>query len=173
MKKLFLVLLALPTLASAEFNAMAQKPNILELRKYATVSGKMEMRFVHDSPRVVIKLAAGNKEVNDLLKTVLESDLNQINCDGDFFFSYDGFGTQYINIQSIKTCLDDEGSVVVHSVGMNKLTDQQVAESKKVVEANLKPAEVKDPAVNNSTLPKPDVSKSGVFSPKLGKAVAK
>jgi hypothetical protein len=173
MKKLLLVLLALPTLASAEFNAMAQKPNILELRKYMSVSGKLEMRFIHDNPRVVIKLAAGNKEVNDLLKTVIDSDLNQVNCDGDYFLSYDGYGTQYINIQSIKTCIDEEGSVVVHSVGIDKLNDNQIADSKKLIEDNLKPVVVNNPAVNNSTLPKPDVSKSGVFSPKLGKAVAK
>ncbi|MEA9358399.1 hypothetical protein SHI21_19340 [Bacteriovorax sp. PP10] len=173
MKKLLLVLLALPTLASAEFNAMAQKPNILELRKYMPVSGKMEMRFVHDSPRVVIKLAPGSKEVKELFDKVLESDLSRLNCDGDYFLTYDGFGTQYINIQSIKTCLDDEGSVVVHSVGIAQLNDKQIADSKRVIDENLKPVAITNPAVNNSTLPKPDTSKSGVFSPKLGKAVAK
>lgn len=172
MKKLLLVLLALPTLASAEFNAMAQKPNILELRKYMPVSGKMEMRFVHDSPRVVIKLLAGSKEVKDLFNTVLESDLSRLNCDGDFFLTSDGF-TQFINIQSIKACLDDEGSVVVHSVGVTQLNDKQIADSKRVIEENLKPVAATNPAVNNSTLPKPDTSKSGVFSPKLGKATAK
>lgn len=172
MKKLLLVLLALPTLASAEFNSMAQRPNILELRKYMPVSQKMELRFVHDRPRVVIKLLAGSKEVKDLFNTVLESDLSKLNCDGDFFLTSDGF-TQYIQIQSIKTCLDEEGSVVVHSVGIAQLNDKQIADSKKVIEENLKPVAITDPAVNNSTLPKADTSKSGVFSPKLGKAVAK
>lgn len=172
MKKLLLVLLALPTLASAEYVAMSQKPNILELRKYMPVSGKMEMRFVHDSPRVVIKIAPGSKEVKDLLDKVLESDLSRLNCDGDFLFTNDGFA-QYIQIQSIKTCLDEEGSVVVHSVGITQLNEKQIADSKRIVEDNLKPVVVKDPAVNDSTLPKVDTSKSGVFSPKLGKAVAK
>lgn len=174
MKKLLLVLIALPTLAfSIEFNAMEQRPNILELRKFMPLSGKMEMRFIHDNPRVVIKLATDSKEVRELFQKVVESDLSRINCDGDYNLTRDQFGTQYITIQSIKTCLDEDGSVVAHSVGITQLNDKQIADSKRVIDDNLKPVVAANPAVNDSTLPKVDTSKSGVFSPKLGKAVAK
>lgn len=174
MKKLLLVLLALPTFAfGAEFNAMTVKPNILELKKYLPVHGRMELRYVHETPRIVIKIATHSKDMADFYKTVLASDLNKIYCDGDFNLSYDNFGTQFIVINSIKSCVDEDGSMLAHSIGMNQLSDKDVAASMRYIELDRRPLAVTNPAVNDSALPKQDISKAGVFSSKLSPTSSK
>lgn len=178
MKKLLLVLIALPALSFAvEFNAMAVKPNVLELKKIMTVAGNMEIRYIHDNPRIVIDIAYNSREIHELFKSFKDSDLSKLNCDGDFTLAYNAYGKQFIQINSLKACLDDEDkSVVAHSVGIDKLSDAQVATSSKFITDSLKPTAVVDAKVNDSTLPKvvpEENKKSGVLSGRLSKTAAK
>lgn len=177
MKKLLLVLIALPTMSfAAEFNAMAVKPNVLELKKIMTVSGKMEVKYIHENPRIVIDITYNSKEIQDLMVSLKDSELNKLNCDGDFSLVYNGYGKQFIQINSIKACLDDEDSVVAHSIGIDKMNDAQVAASSKFIIDSMKPTAVVDSKVNDSTLPKvvpEENKKAGVISGKLSKTTSK
>ncbi len=169
MKTLLAIALLLPALSFADFTALAVKPKVLELKKYREISDRLSIKFVKDNPRIVINLGTRSKEVNDFFNKVKESDLQKLSCDGDFFLAFDNMGMQYIHINSIKACLDEEGTVVAHSIGMDRLKDDQVAASKKIIEEALKPVSANPPIiVNNSNKPKePDNSKAGFFSPKL------
>ncbi|MBC7539645.1 MAG: hypothetical protein H7281_12550 [Bacteriovorax sp.] len=177
MKKLLLVLIVLSTSAfSAEFTSVTSKPKVLELKKYRTVAGGLELRYIHETPRIVMRIGAGTKEANDFLEKVMKADINLLNCDGDFFPSYDRFGQPYMHINSLKSCVDDEGSVVAHSIGMTTLADKDVEASKKFIEESLKPVTaLAAPNINDSSKPK-EISnpKTGVFSNKLeAKAISK
>ncbi|MBC7428553.1 MAG: hypothetical protein H7336_08085 [Bacteriovorax sp.] len=170
MKILLLILIALPALSfSAEFASMASKPNVLELKKYRTVTGGLELRYIHDSPRIVMRIGAGTNEANDFLEKVMKSDLIKLNCDGDFYPAYDRFGSPYMHINSLKSCVDEDGSVIAHSIGLTALSNADVAKSKKFIEDNMKPvAALVAPNVNDSHNPKEVVNpKAGVFSSKL------
>lgn len=169
MKTLLAVVLLLPALSYADYNAIAVKPKVLELKKYREISGRLSIKYVHENPRAVINLGTMSKEVNEFFNKVKESDLQKLNCDGDFFLAFDNMGMQYIHINSIKSCVDEEGSIVAHSIGMNRLDDKQLAASKKIIEDGLKPETANPPViVNNSNKPKEvDNSKAGFFSPKL------
>lgn len=169
MKKLLALSLLLPTLSFADFNAIAVKPNVLEVKKYREVSGRLTVKHVHDNPRIVVSLGSTVKEVRDFISKVIESDIQKINCDGDFFPAYDMYGVQHIMINSIKTCVDESGDLIAHSVGMAKLNEAQISASKKVIADGLKPVTATAPLiVNDSNKPKEvDNSKAGFISPKL------
>ena len=168
MKKLLLVLIALPTFAFSQ-DFMMSKPNVLELKKYRTTSGRLELRYIRENPRLVLRIGAGNKATNDFFEKLMKSDLLKLNCDGDFFPMFDNVGQRYIHINSLKTCLDEEGDVVAHSIGLTALSDAEVAKSKKFIEDSLKTADGPIAAnINDSNRPKEVVDpKAGVFSPKL------
>ncbi len=173
MKNLLLVLTLLPTFAfSADF--MTTKPNVLELKKYRTVSGRLELRYIRENPRVVLRIGAGNKATNDFFEKLMKSDLSKVNCDGEFFPMLDQMGQPYMQVNSLKSCLDEEGDVVAHSIGLNALSDADVAKSKKFIDDSLKIVEGPAPVnVNDSNKPKEVVDpKAGVFSPKLRSAAA-
>ena len=171
MKFLFLFLLALPTLSfSADFISLTSKPNVLELKKYRTVSGKLELRYIHEAPRIVVRIGAGNKETNDFFEKLMKSDLIKLNCDGDFFPMFDQFGNQYLHVNSIKSCIDEEGDVIAHSINLTPLSDEQVNVSKKFIIDSLRPVVATAAAnVNDSNKLKEVINpKGGVFSSKLG-----
>lgn len=177
MKILFLFLLALPTISfSANFISLTSKPDVLELKKYRTVTGKLELRYIHESPRIVVRIGAGNKETNEFFEKLMQSDLVKLNCDGDFFPMFDQLGNQYLHVNSIKSCIDEDGDVVAHSINLSPLSDEQVNVSKKFIIDSMKPVTaLVAPNVNDSSKPKEPVNpKGGIFSPKLGaKAVYK
>jgi len=116
MKTLLAISLLLPALSFADYNAIAVKPKVLELKKYREISGRLSIKYVHENPRAVINLGTTSKEVNDFFSKVKESDLQKLNCDGDFFLAFDNMGMQYIHINAIKSCVDEEGSIVAHSM---------------------------------------------------------
>ena len=169
MKMLLTLLMFLPALSFAEFNAMAIKPNVLEIKKFREVSGRLTVKHIHENPRIVINLGSTAKEVLEFLNKVIGSDIQKINCDGDFGLAYDNLGVQYIMINSIKTCVDEGGDLIAHSVGITKLTDAQIATSRKLIADTLNPIIANPPAtVNNSNKPKEvDNSKAGFISTKL------
>lgn len=168
MKKLLLVLIALPTFAfSADF--MTTKLNVLELKKYRTTSGRLELRYIRENPRLVVRIGAGNKATNDFFETVMKSEVLKLNCDGDFFPMFDQMGLPYVHVNSLKSCIDEEGDVVAHSIGLTVLSDADVAKSKKFIEDSLKTVAGPAPVnVNDSNKPKEVVDpKAGVLSSKL------
>lgn len=177
MKKLLFVLLVFPVMSFAvEFNAMTVKPTFLELKKIISVNGVMQVKYVHEKPRVVVDIVYNSKEIHDLMGSLKESELERLNCDADFSLVYNNFGKQFIQINSIKSCLDDEDSVVAHSVGMDKMSDAQVATSAKFLKDAMRPTAIVDSKVNDSRIPKPvveDNKKAGVLSGKLSKTVSK
>lgn len=165
MKKLLLVLIVLPTIASAQFMT---KPNVLELKKYRTSSGRLELRYISENPRQILRIGAGSKATNDFFEKLMKSEIVKLNCDGDFFPMMDQFG-QYIHVNSLKSCVDEDGDVIAHSIGLNALSDADVAKSKKYIEDSLKTVVGPTPAnVNDSSKPKIVADPTaGVFSPKL------
>ena len=173
MKKLLLVLLTLPTFAySSDF--MTTKLNVLEVRKYRTTAGRLELRFIRDNPRIVLRIAAGNKATNDFFEKVMKSDITRLNCDGDFFPMFDQYGSPNVHVNTLKACIDEEGDVIAHSIGLTPLSDAEVAASKKLIQDNLKVGTGILPVnVNDSNKPKEVIDpKAGVFSPKLRSTAA-
>ena len=166
MKKLLLVLIAIPTFAfSADF--MTAKLNVLQIRKYRTVSGQLELRFIRENPRIVMRVGHGNKATHDFFLQLMKSDVLKVNCDGDFFPLMDNSLQPYIHVNSLKSCLDEDGEVVAHSIGIKALSDAEVAVSKKFVEDNLKASPL-PLSVNDSNKPKENTdSTAGVFSSRL------
>jgi hypothetical protein len=180
MKALLLILIVLPTMSFAqEFNALAERPKILELKKIRPASGQLELRYVHEgiqgTPRVVVRTIPNSKEVKEVYEAVLEAeDVGRIYCDGDYFANLNPLGVQYIHVNAIKVCVDDEGEVVVHSVGISpKLTPAQIAASVQLISENRK-SKAADTKVNDRHTAKSETSTSGVFSGRLGgKSVSK
>lgn len=154
---------------SVELMNLATKPKVLELSKYRTVAGNLEIRFIREHPHINMKINTGSKEINDFLIKVKKSEVTKLNCDGDFMTFIDNTGSPYIQINSLKACLDEDGSILAHSVGINKLSDKDVAASKKYIEENLKPVvAIELPNIKNDNNPKIlENPKEGVFSPKL------
>jgi hypothetical protein len=177
MKKFLVVVLLLSTQAfSAEFTSLMTNPKVLELKKYRNINDTLELKYIHESPRVVVKIGSGSKEIYDFLGKVKKSDLLKLNCDGDFTLIFDRFGNQVIQVNSINACVDENGKVVAHSIGINALSSAQVAASAKFIEDNMKvQTAVAAPQVKDDTKPKQVVNpKAGVFSLDLEeKAVAK
>jgi hypothetical protein len=174
MKKFLTLALLLPTISFAEFNAMAVKPTVLEVKKYREISGRLTVKHIHENPRIVITLGSTTKEVRDFVAKLIESDIDKVNCDGDFFLTYE-MGAQIINIKSLKLCVDENGDVIAHSIGMKKLSDAEINASKKIIADGLKPL-VANPAIaiNNSNKPKEvENPNAGFISDKLSKNVAK
>lgn len=170
MKNLLLILIVIPSLSySADIVKLLGKPKVLELSKYRTVSGNLEIHYIHENPRVNMKLSTGSKEVNDFLIKFKNSDITKLNCDGDFAPFFDNSNTQFIQINSLKACIDEENSVIAHSIGINKLSDKDLEASKKFIEENLKPVlALNEPNIKNDNKPKIiDNPKEGTFSPKL------
>lgn len=170
MKKLILLFIVIPSFSySADFVKLLGKPNVLELSKYRTVAGNLEIHYIHENPHLNLKLSTGSKEVNDLLNKFKNSDITKLNCDGDFGPFIDNSNTQFIQINSLKACLDEENSLVAHSIGINKLSDKELAASKKFIEENLKPmTAINEPNIKNDNKPKIiENPKEGYFSPKL------
>ena len=144
------------------FNAVAQKPSVLELAKFRPLTGKLELRYIHDSPHVIVRINSHTKEISDFILKVLDSDLSKLFCDGDFDLTYDSNGTQSINIKSIKVCTDADGFVVAHSVGIPHLTEAQIAVSSRMIKDTMSPTKV-DTAISQSTKLKENPN-AGVFS---------
>lgn len=170
MKKLMMLLLLIPSFSySADLNSFNNKPKVLELYKYRTASGNLDLRYINDNSHLNIRISTNTKEVNDFLLKVMKSDVRSLNCDGDFMQTFDRFGNNFIQVNSIKSCLSDDGSVVAHSIGLNKLSDKEVAASKKFIEDSLKNvAVVTNVNVNNGHNVKEVINpKAGVFSPLL------
>lgn len=163
-----------PTISFAEFNAMAVKPNVLEIKKFREISGRLTVKHIHENPRIVINLGSNTKEVRDFVAKLIDSDIEKVNCDGDFFLTYD-MGVQAINIKSIKTCVDENGDIIAHSIGMKKLSDAEINASKKLIADGLKPVVANPPiAINNSNKPKEiENPNAGFISDKLTKNAAK
>ena len=173
MKSLLFIFLVLPSITfSAEFTSLLTKPNVLELKKYRTVTDSLEVKYIHDNPRVVVSIGAGSKEVATFLGKFVKSDLNKLNCDGDFSLTIDRFGSQFILVNSIKSCVDENGEVIAHSVGIAPLNNAQIAASTKFINDSLKAlTALTDTKVNDSLKPKDVVvvtnPKAGVYSSKL------
>ncbi|MBC7538323.1 MAG: hypothetical protein H7281_05855 [Bacteriovorax sp.] len=171
MKKILLFLFVIPSLAwTIEFNSLPVKPKVLELSKYRLLSDKLELRHIHESPRTVVKINFNTKEMSDFYSKVLNSDINKLYCDGDFALTYDSYGTQYININSIKVCVDEAGFIVAHSIGIAQLAPKEISASTRLIEESRIPAKT-DAVVNQNRAAKvitPVVNpKAGFFSPRI------
>lgn len=171
MKKFLTILCLVPTFTfAAEFNSMATKPLVLELKKYVSASGRTEIRYIHERPRIMIRLATNSKEVLSFLRSMTDSELTKLNCDAEFDMTFDASGTQYIHINAIRACLDEDGALAAHSIGLSPLTDAQIASSARLIEDKTRP-ETSNVASNvNDSKGKKEVEenpKAGFMSSKL------
>ena len=171
MKKLLLALLVLPTLlTAAEYTSMAMRPNVLELKKYRSAAGNLEVRHIHENPRINIVTGYNTQEIHDFFKHIKTADIDKMYCDGDYFLAMDFSGRQYIHVNSIKVCVDEAGFVVAQSVGMKPLSSDEVQAIAKNIEANRKPIvadAVVNPAVNDNRGPKPASETGGLYGDRL------
>jgi hypothetical protein len=169
MKKILLFLFVLPTLSWSQevftgliFEQDRGASQVLQLSKYRGVSGKLELRNIRGNSKTPVRISYGSQEVKDFSLKVLDSDLDKLSCDGDFFVTYDAYGTQYIQINSIRVCLDNDGWVVAHSFGIPPLKPEEIAASTRVIELSRAPAKA-DPAIYESHTPKVVSPNAGVF----------
>jgi hypothetical protein len=173
MKTALILILIISSLAS-NAQVLMEQPKILELRKYRTVNDRLELRYIREKPRTIVRLSFSTEEVGKFLDKFLKSeDLDKLNCDGEFSLIYIA-GAPVLNIKSIKTCLDVDGQVAVHSVGMKRLSEAEINASKKIIEDNMKPSTPLMPASINDTQkamekvpPAQDNPNAGVFSDKF------
>ncbi|MFA6237993.1 MAG: hypothetical protein WC635_11735 [Bacteriovorax sp.] len=134
-------------------NFLPYKPKALELSKYQPVSGKMELRHITDNPKVNLPINFSTAELKNLSSKVLESDLSKISCDGDFALLYDVRGYPFIQVNTIKTCINEQGLVIAHSIGMPVLSKEKISASVRLIEESHVAAKP-NPAVNQTSAPK-------------------
>jgi hypothetical protein len=161
MKKILIFLFVLPTLAWSQ-NFFTGAPKVIELVKYRSPSGQLELRYVQENPHRLTRLSSAKAEIKDFGQKLLDSDIDKVSCDGDFSITFDAYGRQYIQINSIKVCLDKEGWVVAHSFGIPPLDPVQLAASTRIVEESRLPVKA-DPAIFQGNVPKVVNPNSGVF----------
>lgn len=134
MRNLLFILMILPTLVSAaDYTALPGKPEILVLKRHRLLSGRMEVRFIKTMPngeRVNILVKPGNEHVDKFLENFNKSDIDEsIYCDGDFFAGVTNLNNQALIVNSIKSCVDEDGDIGAHSIGMKALSDKELKAS--------------------------------------------
>ena len=146
--------------SSLTFSALSEKPQVVQFSKQRSNNGVLELRHIQESPKVSVRIVYATPETKDLSQKILESDLDKISCDGDFTLTYDRFGTQYIQINSIKVCLDEDGLLIGHSFGIAKLKPEEITASTRIIENN-RAAKKLDIKINQDTLVKKVVNPNG------------
>lgn len=166
MKSLLVLALLLPAISFAQFPGRTMP--VLQLKKYRNLDNTVSFKYLMDNPRVELAIGSYSQPIKDFFRSAKEADIQKINCDGEFFIANDQFGMPYIHINSLKTCVDETGDLLSHSLGMKaNLKDAEVAASVKFISEALKPVSANLPVVvNDSNKPK-EAEKVGFVSPKL------
>jgi hypothetical protein len=162
---IFVSIFALPQAFS---QSLPDKPALLELTKYSSVSGDLDFVYVTSSPRRRIRIDFTTPETKNFRKQLLEADVEKLSCEADFSFMFDMRGQPVYLVKSIKVCVNEENFVVAHSIGMplqSADTIQKTAHSIEAIHAAAKPSI----AINNSAAaPKPAAPAEPVASPLAG-----
>lgn len=142
MKTLVAVLIALvSTVSMAQgliFSTITERPKVLVLEKRSPWSGEGYFVHVEENPRSEVRVAFVGDQLLRLNARLFETNSFRIYCDGDFSLANDFHGMQFIALNTVSVCIDDNGWVVAHSFG-ESLSPAEVQRRAAILTHSIRP----------------------------------
>lgn len=133
MKKLVFLVLMFTNVGFAQgliFSRLNELPAFLTMEKQTDYQGVQKLVHVKDEPVLTHVTVKFEGDLQKRLEAhLLNANTSRIYCDGDFSFGLDEHNMQYIKINYITVCIDDQGFTIANSFGIRLEPGQMIEKS--------------------------------------------